>query len=170
MQLYYIKKDQFQYFSHLDPFNVIDKEMKGTPVYMGLVNKEASGYVAVGVMIGCYTQYDFEIHWLFVDPDYRYHSCGERFLAAVFDEAIKKKLDSVVCFFDDYPNREAICEGERQYFEMNGFVSEGANEMSISVNDYIRQLITPVSIFEFDGFEYESLFQEGKVSHADDNR
>ncbi|MBP5608342.1 MAG: GNAT family N-acetyltransferase [Lachnospiraceae bacterium] len=124
MKIVRINQDQKDYFAALDPLDVMDKEYISDGFMLGAVNDDDKEDIPSGLVICTIDEEAVMIRWIYVAQRFRGQGYGDELLSAVFKAARNAGKRCVRAFLPDEYGREYICNGDEEFFKLNGFTKD----------------------------------------------
>ena len=79
MKIVGLKEENREYFSGLDPFNIMGRECKNGAVCLGAVMREKNEETPAGLIVFTLNENELLINWIYVEPRYRGLEIGAAF-------------------------------------------------------------------------------------------
>lgn len=126
MKISRLTKEQKEFFLDMDPLMMMDRlEFPNTFALIAIQQNETNGEdIPAGLMICSVHGKVLIIDWLCVSAQYRMQGIGEQLLINAFELAAQAGLENVCAYINQEYGRDAICQGEENYFKERLFHRE----------------------------------------------
>ena len=124
MKIVGLKEENREYFSGLDPFNIMGRECKNGAVCLGAVMREKNEETPAGLIVFTLNENELLINWIYVEPRYRGLEIGDELLEAVFDLARESDRSYVCAILPEEYGNDLVCKGGEEFLRINGFYRE----------------------------------------------
>lgn len=142
MKTIMIDKNTKDAFSHMDPFECMDRLSEPKSFALGVIFQYSDGDVPVGLMVCTEEDDRLVIQWLFVDSDYRENGIGSFLLMMAFEEAAGRGLSEVAARISDEFDWADTSLDSWGFFENGIFstVEEGEKEARVNMSELTPRL------------------------------
>ncbi len=121
MKIVGLKEENREYFSALDPFNIMGRECKNGAVCLGAVMREKNVEMPAGLLVFTLNENELLINWIYVEHRYRGLEIGDELLETVFDLARESGKNYVCACLPDEYGIDLVCKGGEEFLRFNGF-------------------------------------------------
>ncbi len=156
MRIAQLEKDQRGLVLDLDPLMMMDRLDFPDAFALIAVESDQKTRAArpVGLLIAHRAQELLLIDWLYIEHAHRMRGIGEQLLIAAFEYAAGSKIERLGAYFNDEFGRDAICSGDRNYFDEHLFMETqllagewhmDLQQLAVQTN-LLRKIKTPLRV------------------------